>query len=242
MNPKSFHKEQANLADQFVPFVVEGGVKKDDNSFQQSNVYPLKNKAFGLPDKFWEWVRNDSELSTALDQMIETRVQERVRGELEGFKAQVVVTAKKEGLEQGVKDSESELSEIKNTLSEMVEGVKREKEKLLREHAGIWVKVLKQVITLFFRQEPKLVTERLEKFFEEKIGDFKVQGMVDVQCSPQVYAQLNRLESPSPQLKIKLNPQLSGNAFHIEWQEGQILFDEEKALLSLNEIFSSLGA
>ena len=189
---------------------------------------------FGLPDSFWEWIRGDQTLKTALDRMIDTQVEEKVKKDFEKYKGEVFSEAKKEGIQKGIDLSQAELGTIKNEMKVLVDALSQEKELLLRHHANLWVGLFESTLKLFLREAPQLTVSRLNQFFDQKISEFHIEGKLEVECSVEMHQHFSKVISP--RVVLVASESCQGTHFKVKWADGYLVFDEQKALEDISQI------
>jgi flagellar biosynthesis/type III secretory pathway protein FliH len=195
--------------------------------FEFTSFRETKPAHFQVASSFWETLRSDPLLKAEFEKQVEDRANEILRDEAHPKYRALYEGFRKEGLEAGIAEGKSQVTELFQNLEKISSELVREKEKILRDHEPVWCEALKHVLQRFLVPLSPERLQGLHDWLQAAVGEVSQIAKVRVALSPAVY------KAVAPQLASEHwewveDESLSGTELRAEVIGGGVFFSAEK--------------
>lgn len=217
--------------------------KVEGNAKAENTFVPLQASGgtdFGLPKNFWNLLSTDPGLLSEFNQLIESKVSERVEEKSRKIAEEVAAAAKQDGLKQGLEEAKTLLETEKKRIDSFCEELLKQKVAVLREHEAMWSEAFAHLLRRFLVPNAAEKSELLQKWLSESVERFSSTKKVRVYFSP---VDLGLLQQNSPmrleeRWEYLADPNLKPGEIHCECDAGGIFFSPDDQMESLEKLIT----
>lgn len=191
--------------------------------------------SFGLPEVFWNWVKEDPEVNQQFEALIAAKVEERLETLRASALAEAQAKGKAEGLEQGRLAAQAELKDQKAALQGIGQALLRDKATLLLDHEALWVAALGHVLKRFLVPERELALAEIDGWLKDSLSSFEQKGKIRLHLCDADYRRLEEMlhELPKSNWELVRDTNLIAGEVRCETNAGGILFSSEQEMKHL---------
>ena len=213
------------------PSQVSGG-GESIRPFQGPAEKSEKVQSFGLPEVFWNWVKDDPEVNAQLETLIEARVSERLGVKEAAALAEAREKGHQEGLNLGREEARQELQEKSEQLSRACDAVLKEKVSILKDHEESWGQALAHLLKRFLVPNRDLALTDIDTWIREGLTNFERTGKIRLHLCEEDHRKLESIlhQMPKANWELVKDLDLKPGEVRCDSSAGGILFSSKEEM------------
>lgn len=197
------------------------------------------SQSFGLPEVFWNWVKDDPEVSLQLEAIIEARVRDRLKIKETAAIEAAREKGRAEGIELGRADAKVAVEEELLRLDHLFESVMRQKSSLMLDHEKSWIAALGHLLKRFLVPGRELALSEIDIWMREGLSNFEEKGKVRLHLSDEDFRRLESIihQLPHGNWELVKDNQLQPGEVRCETGSGGLFFSTQE---EMNRLFETI--
>lgn len=189
-------------------------------------------QSFGLPEVFWNWVKDDPEVNAQLENLIEARVADRLQAREAAALEKAREQGHQEGLVQGREEAKSELLQQTAELSNACQAVLRDKVEILKDHEESWGAAFGHLLKRFLVPNRDLALTDIDTWIREGLTNFEKTGKIRLHLCEEDHRKLESIlhQMPKANWELVKDLDLKPGEVRCDSSSGGILFSSREEM------------
>lgn len=189
-------------------------------------------QSFGLPEVFWNWVKDDPEVNAQLESLIESRVVERLQSREAAALEVAREAGLKAGFEQGREEAKAELLQQTAQLGKACEAVLKDKVAILRDHEDSWGAAMAHLLKRFLVPNRDLALTDIDTWIREGLNNFEKTGKIRLHLCEEDHRKLESIlhQMPKANWELVKDLELKPGEVRCDSSSGGILFSSKEEM------------